>query len=280
MQKIKSKIAALGVIFFAVFAITGIFSKINTQDVSAASGTFGVNGGVTWTFNESTKKLTIEPTNGTSGNINKDGANGQTGNHYTSAAQWPWHSVRNQIREVEVKSGVSTWGNVNLSYMFADCPSLTKVDLSGLDGSKVRHVNNMFSGCKSLTDVSMPNLTLKTDSEPGNNLAEMFKDCSSLTSIDVSNLRTDNAASMKGMFYGCTSLTELDLSTFTNNNKIYEMQDMFRGCTNLATVILNNEGFKTRTSTGAASGSIQMQRMFMDCDNLKTVDMSNITIYG
>ena len=108
----------------------------------------------------------------------------------------------------------------------------------------------------------------------------MFKNCSSLTSIDVSNLRTDNAASMKGMFYGCTSLTELDLSTFTNNSKIYEMQDMFRDCTNLTTVTLNNEGFKTRTSTGAASGSVQMQRMFTGCNNLKTVDMSNITIYG
>ena len=63
----------------------------------------------------------------------------------------------------------------------------------------------MFFGCKSLTtlDISGWDTSKITDME------SMFNYCISLTTLDVSKLDTSNVTSMNGMFYGCYSLKSI-----------------------------------------------------------------------
>ena len=122
----------------------------------------------------------------------------------------------------------------------------------------------------------------------GYDIPYMFAGFYNLEEIDFSGVRDDGSyvRNVKGLFYGCSSLTSVDLGWMKSDEKTYEMQDMFNGCSQLETVILNNPGFKTRTSFLeddvylTSSGGVQMQRMFAGCDSLRYVDMSNITIYG
>ena len=67
----------------------------------------------------------------------------------------------------------------NMSYMFYQCDSLTSLDLSSFDTSKVT------------------------------SMSDMFYQCDSLTSLDLSSFDTGNVTSMSGMFYQCDSLTSL-----------------------------------------------------------------------
>ena len=83
-----------------------------------------------------------------------------------------------------------------MSYMFYNCSSLTSLDLSSFNTSKVTDMNSTFSNC------------------------------SSLTSLALSNFNTSNVASMTSMFYNCSSLNSLDLSNF-DTSKVTNMNDMF-----------------------------------------------------
>ena len=64
--------------------------------------------------------------------------------------------------------------------MFGNCTSLTSLDVSSFDTSKVTSISGMFNGCESLT------------------------------SLDVSSFDTSNVKYVNNMFYGCTSLTDLN----------------------------------------------------------------------
>ena len=64
--------------------------------------------------------------------------------------------------------------------MFCNCASLTQLDVSGFDTSKVTDMGWMFSGCESLTE------------------------------LDVSGFDTSMVTDMGGMFYGCTKLNDFE----------------------------------------------------------------------
>ena len=77
----------------------------------------------------------------------------------------------------------------NMSYMFCDCDTLTKIDLSNFDSQNITNMNCMFTGCHSLTN------------------------------IDLSNFNTQNVIQIGGLFWGCKSLTNINLSNF-NTQKL------------------------------------------------------------
>ena len=72
--------------------------------------------------------------------------------------------------------------------MFRECSSLTSLDVSSFNTSKVTMMYNMFYGC------------------------------SSLTSLDLSSFNTSNVTDMTSIFVGCTSINNLDISTFYLEN--------------------------------------------------------------
>ena len=94
--------------------------------------------------------------------------------------------------------------------MFSDCQSLTSLDLSGFNTSKVTDMSKMFFNCSSLTslDLNSFNTSKVTD------MYEMFDGCSSLTSLALSSFNTSKVTDMGSMFQNCTSINNLDISTF------------------------------------------------------------------
>ena len=68
-------------------------------------------------------------------------------------------------------SNFNTANVTNMSYMFADCSSLTILDLTNFNTEKVTDVRSMFKGCSSLTTIYC------NDAWTCSNTADMFKDC-------------------------------------------------------------------------------------------------------
>ena len=136
--------------------------------------------------------------------------------------------------------------------MFAQCSSLTSLDLSSFNTSKVTDMRGLFEGCNKLTSLNVSSFNTSNVKY----MDGMFKDCSSLTSLDLTNFNTSNVVSMGtvhrffynwgsagqygnyryeangGMFENCTGLTSLDLSNFNSSN-VTRMYKMFYNCTHL-----------------------------------------------
>ena len=164
-------------------------------------------------------------------------------------------------------SGLDTSKVWDMSFMFKDYSSLTSLDLSGFDTSKVDTMMAMFNNCSSLTslDVSGFNTSMVAD------MNEMFAGCISLTSLDVSGFDTSNADNMMAMFGGCSSLKTLDLSNFDFSNTYASpytgLVELFNECKSLetiklpATVTFNNSG-------------VSFNEMFKNCNSLTSLDLS------
>ena len=143
--------------------------------------------------------------------------------------------------------------------MFAQCSSLTSLDLSSFNTSKVTDMRGLFDGCKNLTSLNVSSFNTSNVKY----MDAMFRGCSSLTSLDLSNFNTSQVVSMGdvhrffynsgsagqygdyryqtngGMFENCTILSSLDLSNFYTPN-VARMYNMFRNCTHLTYLNLSN----------------------------------------
>ena len=116
---------------------------------------------------------------------------------------------------VEIKILGSGNNLADIEYMFYNCKSLKKLNLSNLNTSNVTNMGGMFKGCKNLKE------------------------------LDLSTFNTNNVKYMYGMFSGCSSLNKLNLSNFNTNN-VTNMQNMFSGCNELAgNVTTNDERIKS-----------------------------------
>lgn len=85
------------------------------------------------------------------------------------------------------------------------CPSLTSLDVSAFDTSKVTNMADMFSYCSSLTSLDVSGF----DTSRVKSMYEMFNCCESLTSLDLSSFDTSKVTDMSEMFYGCDSLDKI-----------------------------------------------------------------------
>ena len=119
--------------------------------------------------------------------------------------------------------------------MFWKCSSITEIDLSNFNTSRVESMYNMFRYCSSLTSLNLSNF----NTSQVWNFHCMFFGCSSLASLDLSSFDTSKVKFMHMMFFGCSSLASLDLSNF-DTSEVIQMENMFNGCTQLKYINLNN----------------------------------------
>ena len=122
----------------------------------------------------------------------------------------------------------------SINHMFANCSSLTNLDLSSFDTRNVTSMNGMVSYCSKLTSIDISNF----DTSNLNNMGGMFNGCSALLSLDLSNFDTSKVTAMSGTFMDCTSLTSLDLSSF-NTQSVTDMHVMFANCSNLEEIYVS-----------------------------------------
>ena len=148
----------------------------------------------------------------------------------------------------------------NMSYMFAYCPYLTGLDVSGFKTDKVTDMRMMFHVCRSLTNLDVSGF--KTGNVTDMN--SMFGSCSGLTNLDVTGFKTDNVTDMGGMFSDCPGLTSLDVTGFKTDN-VTNMNSMFNRCSSLTS--LDVTGFKTDNVT-------DMCGMFYECYGLTSLDVT------
>ena len=83
----------------------------------------------------------------------------------------------------------------DMSYMFGDCTSLEKLDISKLKTSNVINMKAIFFNCISLTEIDLSNLNTSNVID----MSYMFSCCNSLKNINLSNLNAKNV--IKILFY-------------------------------------------------------------------------------
>ena len=138
-------------------------------------------------------------------------------------------SVFNSIAEnLKAAIAVDRVSFTDTSCMFSYCLSLTALDLSNFNTSKVTNMSRMFNNCSSLTNLDLSNF----DTSKVTRTSGMFSGCSSLTNLDLSNFNTSNVTNMRTMFNYCPSLTALDLSNFNTSN-VTDMNSTFNYCSKL-----------------------------------------------
>ena len=120
--------------------------------------------------------------------------------------------------------------------MFAYCSSLTSLDLSSFNTSKVTTMQRMFRECKSLANLNIGNF----DTSNVMKMGSMFSNCESLTTLDLSSFNTANVTNMNWMFsdgndenHGCSQLITIFVSDEWSTQSVEQGEGMFGGCPNL-----------------------------------------------
>ena len=158
--------------------------------------------------------------------------------------------------------------------MFADCSSLTSVNLLSIDTKNVKYMFMMFCGCSLLEIFNIPGINNQFGSinefglqkynnfstENVENIGYILGWCTKIIYINISNWNLTNVKSISGMFSGCN---ELETIIFGNSNfeKIQAMDSLFSYYQSLKSVDLSI--FKN------ASNIKTMSDMFLYYQNLK-----------
>ena len=137
--------------------------------------------------------------------------------------------------EIAIASDYKLNAPESCNVMFAGCSSLTSLDVSNFNTSKVTNMSFMFKGCSSLTSLDLSNFNTSNVTA----ISFMFSDCSALTSLDLTNFNTSKVTVMTNMFSSCSSLTSLNVSNF-DTSKVIQMSFMFKGCSSLTNLDLSN----------------------------------------
>ena len=140
--------------------------------------------------------------------------------------------------------------------------NIEHADLTGVDVSKVRSINSLFSNCKKLKTANLSNCNFAslTRSE------SVFPNCTALERVDLSNTKMPNITDMASWFGGCTNLTSVNFTGFVSE-KCEKFDRMFFSCTSLTNVDFGSD-FSFANGTG-------FNDMFNGCTSLKSVSGLN-----
>ena len=173
-----------------------------------------------------------------------------------------WRTHKNEIKKVVFDTSFANARPTSCYYWFYECKNLANIEgIENLNTEKVTNMELMFANCSTLTSLDVT----KFNTAKVRNMYSMFMNCSGLKSLDVTNFDTGNVISMAYMFYECSALTSLDLTNF-NTAKVMDMCFMFKKCSGLTS--LNLTKFNTAEVT-------DMSQMFNECSALTTIYASD-----
>lgn len=160
---------------------------------------------------------------------------------------------------------ISNTSYVNqMSYAFANCTNLKKVDLSSVT-TVCRSLDYAFTKT-GLESVDLSSLTGFGFGGGSGAFANTFSECTQLEEVILSSLTTiPSTASLVfvNTFYKCTSLTDIDLSALESIAAGYAMNNTFQYCSGITSV-----NFPSLTSI---TGNYAMASTFADCSNLEHI---------
>jgi surface protein len=121
-----------------------------------------------------------------------------------------------------------TLNNLDYSNLFNQFVSLKKLDLQGLDTSKITNMSNLFFGCSELEELNLSGLNTSSVT----NMSGMFLECLNLKTLNLNGLDTSNVTDMTSMFAYCSSLNELNIDNLNTSN-VRNVANIFFECSNL-----------------------------------------------
>lgn len=166
------------------------------------------------------------------------------------------------LKVIEGLENINTIDTKKISFL--GCKSLTSLNLSNFNTSKITDMSEMFRGCNSLESLDLSSF----ETSNVTNMVCMFAYCSSLKNLNISSFNTSNVTDMTSMFWNCKSITNLDLHHFATNN-VTSMVGMFCDCNSLSIINLSN--FNTYNVA-------YMSSMFKGCSSLNCIDISSFNI--
>ena len=172
-----------------------------------------------------------------------------------------WNAIfYGSITTATVDASCADFNGNSTKALFNGFSKLTAISgIGNLNTANVEDMNNMFANCSSLTTLDLHTFnTAKVT-----NMSLMFYHCSGLTSLRVSKFNTANVTNMLQMFDGCSLLTILNLSSW-NTAKVTSMTSMFQGCSALVTIYVGS-GWNTDAVTSS-------DYMFLQCNKIKGSD--------
>ena len=182
----------------------------------------------------------------------------------TSTESWFCELIN--LQSIENIQYLNTSEVTSMNYMFYDCVSLSRIDVSHFDTRNVTAMDWMFGRCSSLEYVDLTNF----DTHNVTSMWGLF-DESGILYADLSHLDTSNVTDMSGLFRECHRLQEVDLSHYFNTSNVTSMLYMFYNCGSLQSLDLSN--FDTRNVT-------DMGGMFYYCENLQSLDLSSFDTHN
>ena len=172
------------------------------------------------------------------------------------------------LTSIEGMEYLDTSKVTDMSWMFANSPKLTSINISMLDTSSATDMTAMFYKCEGVTSINLSGIdTSKVTnmSKSGNAHLGMFESCTSLTSIDVSGFDTSSVTYMRSMFRNCQKLVSLDLRNFDTSSS--PAMDNF---------LLNDGALKTLV-LGSKVTNIIGDSFINNCGNLETIIVQSTT---
>lgn len=169
----------------------------------------------------------------------------------------------------------SVTANRSLARAFKNCNLITQSPITVIKDS-VTNIDEMFSGCTSITDISgmvfgsgitnatswiPPNLTTANNVTIKNGVVK-FNDCTTLTSC--LNLNLQGVTSLNYFFSNCSNVTEISFNPNTSCSTITSMAACFTKCSKLSKVDVSIIP-KTNTST--------LFTCFSWCSSLKSIKL-------
>ena len=176
---------------------------------------------------------------------------------------------------------------MDMSYMFYNCKSLTKLEFNALDTPHLLLFNHVFENCENLETVKLPLLNIvmvnsfeslfancrklktyelapKSEATIPSILTNMFLNCESLKAIDLRNFRMTLLYSLTSAFEGCTNLEEIKFEDYMKSEFILTMDRAFKNCKSLPYINLTALHAKTVENLSEA---------FSGCESLEALDM-------
>ena len=162
-------------------------------------------------------------------------------------------SIDASLTQIEI-SDLNTSKIINMYGLFYGSSYLTQLDVSNWNTSSVTNINSFFFNCNSLTQLNISKWETSNVKDMGN----MFNFCSRLTKLDVFDWDTSNVENMESMFSDCQSLNQLDISNW-DTSKVKNMNSMFNGCLHITKIDFS----------GSVSSNVEnINLMFSLCNEL------------
>ena len=144
--------------------------------------------------------------------------------------------------------------------MFGYCYSLTSLDLTNFNTSKVELMGSMFLDCYSINALNLINF----DTSNAKKMDYMFANCLNLTSLNLSNFNTDKVNTTFKMFYNCSNLLYVNLKIVKIKNNT-ETRNILDNTNNNLTICNKHEKWSYLLSN---------ENLTINCINTKNIKTS------